>query len=89
MAFQAFATFVLPPLTIVGSNAVYSEKELSSASGAAVIRPNVDTLYSRIAVDLSQYDVEITVPPIEDGRFWIFPFYDMSVMTNPAQSTLC
>ncbi len=49
----------------------------ATANGAAVIRPNVDTLYSRVAVDLSQTDVVITVPPIDDGRFYIFPFYDL------------
>ncbi|KAI9871211.1 MAG: hypothetical protein M1830_003194, partial [Pleopsidium flavum] len=49
----------------------------ATANGAAVIRPNVDTLYSRVAVDLSQTDVVITVPPIDDGPFYIFPFYDI------------
>ena len=61
----------------VGSNVPYNEAELATASDAAVIRPNVDALYSRVGVDLSQSDLVITVPPISDGRFHLFPFYDM------------
>ncbi len=41
-----------------------------------MIKPNVDTLYSRVVLDLSEYDVILTVPNITDGRYWVYPVYD-------------
>ena len=61
----------------MGTNAIYNEPGLANLQEAAVVRPNVDTIYSRVAVDLSHTDLELTVPPVEDGRFYIFPFYDL------------
>lgn len=40
------------------------------------MKPNVDTLYTISFIDLSQSDLEITIPTITDGRYWSFPFYD-------------
>lgn len=73
----AFAQFTEPTLSKFGSNAPDNEANLATATGAAVIRPNVDTLYTRVGVDLSQTDVAITIPLIDDGRFYVFPFYDV------------
>ena len=56
---------------------MYDEPALANIQEAAVVRPNFDTLYSRVAVDLSHTDLELTVPSVEDGRFFIFPFYDL------------
>ncbi|MCJ1387052.1 hypothetical protein MMC17_010181 [Xylographa soralifera] len=72
-----YLQFVEPLFSTVGTNAIYNEPGLANLQEAAVVRPNVDTLYSRVAVDLSHTDLELTVPSIEDGRFYIFPFYDL------------
>ena len=61
-----------------GANKINHQTGLASLSSAAVVKPNVDTLYSRIVIDLSQSDLVITVPNITD-RYWIFPFYDAYV----------
>ena len=61
-----------------GSNQINNQAQLASLSSAAVVKPNVDTLYSRVIIDLSQGDLELTVPNITD-RFWIYPFYDTYV----------
>ncbi|KAL8827426.1 MAG: hypothetical protein Q9191_003193 [Dirinaria sp. TL-2023a] len=58
-----------------GTNKINNQDQLASLSSAAVVKPNVDTLYSRVIVDLSQNDLELNIPVIND-RFWIFPFYD-------------
>ncbi|KAL7905632.1 hypothetical protein GGI35DRAFT_460096 [Trichoderma velutinum] len=63
-------------ITSVGTNAILSEKHTATANEAAIVRPNVDTLYSKIAVDLSSHQVVITIPKIDD-RFYVFPFYDL------------
>lgn len=68
-------------ITSVGTNAIYNEKYTATASEAAIVRPNVDTLYSKIAVDLSANDIAITIPKIDD-RFYVFPFYDVSEHTD-------
>lgn len=74
---MAYADFVGPVLSTIGPNSPDSEAETATADGAAVIRPNVDTLYTRVAVDLSSSNLAITLPQITDGRFFVFPFYDM------------
>lgn len=58
-----------------GPNKINSQAQLSSLGAAAVFKPNVDTIYDRAVIDLSQGDLEVTVPNITD-RFSIFPFYD-------------
>jgi len=55
-----------------GSNVIDTQSELASVASAAVVKPNVDTLYSRVIIDLSQNDLVLTVPNISD-RFYIFP----------------
>jgi len=57
---------------IAGSNVIDTQSELASVASAAVVKPNVDTLYSRVIIDLSQNDLVLTVPNISD-RFYIFP----------------
>ena len=61
-----------------GPNKINHQTGLASLSSAAVVKPNVDTLYSRVVVDLSQSDLVLTVPNITD-RYWIYPFYDAYV----------
>ena len=58
-----------------GTNTINAQQQLASLSSAAVVKPNVDTIYNRVIVDLSETDLELRIPPIDD-RFWIYPFYD-------------
>ncbi|KAH8696320.1 hypothetical protein BGW36DRAFT_360166 [Talaromyces proteolyticus] len=60
-----------------GSNTLYHHRITASPSSAAIVRPNVDTLYSMAAIDLSHSDVVLTIPPVNDNRFYVFPFYDL------------
>ena len=74
-----------------GSNQINNQAQLASLTSAAVVKPNVDTLYSRVIIDLSQGDLELTVPNITD-RFWIYPFYDTYVAHHlhpPTQAQVC
>ena len=41
-----------------------------------MVGPNVDTLYTVLIYDLSVADLAVTVPPVEPGRFYVFPSYD-------------
>lgn len=58
-----------------GTNKINAQQQLASLSSAAVVKPNVDTIYNRVIVDLSVNDLELRIPAIDD-RFWIYPFYD-------------
>lgn len=58
-----------------GTNKINAQQQLASLSSAAVVKPNVDTIYNRVIVDLSEHDLELRIPAIGD-RFWIYPFYD-------------
>ena len=58
-----------------GTNKINAQQQLASLSSAAVVKPNVDTIYNRVVVDLSENDLELRIPAIDD-RFWIYPFYD-------------
>jgi hypothetical protein len=69
-------------ISTLGVNAIFHENNTASAGEAAIVRPNVDTLYSKIAIDLSHADVAITVPPVPNGRYYVFPFYDLSVNSS-------
>ncbi|KAF3764702.1 hypothetical protein M406DRAFT_259012, partial [Cryphonectria parasitica EP155] len=40
-----------------------------------LVKPNVDTLYSRVFLDLSSSDLAVTIPDMTD-RYWTWPFYD-------------
>ena len=35
------------------------------------------SLYSEALVDLSTYDLVVTIPAVPRGRFYVFPFYDL------------
>lgn len=58
-----------------GTNKINAQLQLASLSSAAVVKPNVDTIYNRVIIDLSENDLELSIPAIDD-RFWIYPFYD-------------
>ena len=65
----------------MGTNVFVNQKYTARPEDTEVVRPNVDTLYSRLAIDLSQNDVVLTVPKVEGDRYYVFPFYDLYV--NP------
>ncbi|KAA8646578.1 uncharacterized protein ATNIH1004_008011 [Aspergillus tanneri] len=58
-----------------GTNSFKHNRQLSTAADQAVVRPNVDTLYSQAILDLSANDLVIEIPLITH-RYWVFPFYD-------------
>lgn len=72
-----YAAAVGPVLALTGSNAIRHSRELAAAADVALVRPNVDTLYSRVAVDLSHSDLSITVPEADAGRYYGIAFYDL------------
>ena len=71
-----FANFAGSVLRNVSVNEIFHQRTLASPGNAGVIKPNVDTLYSRVVLDLSTHDVVLTVPEINDGRYWNYPVYD-------------
>lgn len=52
------------------TNTLFHQRDLVTADDTWVVRPNVDTLYSRAFLDLSSSDLEITIPEISD-RYWV------------------
>lgn len=52
------------------TNTLFHQRDLVTADDTWVVRPNVDTLYSRSFLDLSSFDLEITIPEISD-RYWV------------------
>ncbi|KAJ7714032.1 hypothetical protein B0H14DRAFT_3523113 [Mycena olivaceomarginata] len=59
------------------TNTLHHETTLANASYHAVVLPNVDTLYSEGILDLSGGDLIATMPLLEEGRFYVWPFYDL------------
>ena len=59
------------------TNTLYHETGLVDPAGRTIVRTNLDTLYSEAAIDLSHADLELTVPYVPDGRFYVFSFYDL------------
>ncbi|KAH8822882.1 hypothetical protein DL96DRAFT_1559682 [Flagelloscypha sp. PMI_526] len=63
-------------VALLGTNVLYRKGTLSTPGEQAVVAPNVDTLYGAAAFDLSKSDVVLTVPEVEEGRYYSFAFYD-------------
>ncbi|CAN9356168.1 unnamed protein product [Alternaria alternata] len=66
-----------PTLQAVGVNAIQHEESLSTQDLEVLVRPNVDTLYSKAAVDLSHADVVLSLPDVPANRYYVVPFYDL------------
>jgi hypothetical protein len=60
------------------TNKLSHGRRLSTSKDRQVIRPNSDTLYTTIFMDLSSHDIQIEIPKIEE-RYWCYSFYDMFV----------
>ncbi|KAL2823579.1 hypothetical protein BDW59DRAFT_173405 [Aspergillus cavernicola] len=52
------------------------DRELTTVHDRSVVRPNVDTLYSTILINLSADDLMVDLPVVDD-RYWVSPFYDI------------
>ena len=72
-------------LGTVSVNQIFHQRNLASVGDPGVIKPNVDTLYSRVVLDLSRQNVVLTVPNITDGRYWNYPVLD--ALADPMPST--
>lgn len=59
-------------------NTLANQRYLASPSQTGVIKPNVDVLYSRVALDLSQNDLVLTVPNVSSSRYYVVPVYSPS-----------
>ncbi|KAH8823839.1 hypothetical protein DL96DRAFT_1683033 [Flagelloscypha sp. PMI_526] len=61
----------------LGTNSLSRTSALADPNQQAVVLPNVDTLYGSAIIDLSEHDVVLTVPEVDDtDRFFVFAFYD-------------
>lgn len=68
-------------------NALVNQRYLASPGETGVIKralrwrgradgsANVDVLYSRVALDLSQNDLILTIPSVPSSRYAVFPVY--------------
>ncbi|KAF8188128.1 hypothetical protein K438DRAFT_1722563 [Mycena galopus ATCC 62051] len=59
------------------TNLLLHATALANASHHTLALPNVDTLYSQGLLDLSGGDLIATMPSLEPGRFYVWPFYDL------------
>ncbi|KAJ7481999.1 hypothetical protein FB451DRAFT_1130410 [Mycena latifolia] len=59
------------------TNSLLHQTTLANASYKTIVLPNGDTLYSEALIDLSGGDVVATMPTLEAGRFYVWPFYDV------------
>lgn len=71
-----FANFAGAVLRNVSVNDIFHQRNLASPDNGGVFTPNVDTLYSRVVLDLSKHDVVLTIPTIDSDRYWNYPVYD-------------
>ncbi|RDW63424.1 hypothetical protein BP6252_10969 [Coleophoma cylindrospora] len=72
----SFAQLAVPFVNTGTINILVPQPTLATPDETQVNAPNVDTLYSSAVYDLSQNDVRITVPPVDEDRYWVFAFYD-------------
>ncbi|KAF2878282.1 hypothetical protein BDV95DRAFT_600949 [Massariosphaeria phaeospora] len=60
----------------IPTNRLIHQSEPRTSDNREIVRPNVDTLYSTVFIDLSTHDLEITVPNLS-SRYLVWPFYDL------------
>ena len=72
----AWQSAYVPVIDAVGANKWQHSRELSVPADRSVVKPNVDTLYSRLIYDLSQSNIEVTIPDVPAENFKLFSFYD-------------
>ena len=57
-------------------NTPFHNRQLSTPNDTKVVAPNADTVYTAIAYDLSEEDLNIGVPDIPDDQYHLFSYYD-------------
>ncbi|KAK2608755.1 hypothetical protein QQS21_002744 [Conoideocrella luteorostrata] len=72
----AYGVFLEPYNNSAQTNKLYHQRQLASPGAIAVVRPNVDTVYSTWFVDVSSSDVNFTCPEFDD-RYWAQSFLDL------------
>lgn len=65
------------PEFIAPLNTLFNTTILRSPSDTAVVRPNNDTYYSQAILDLRQEPMVLSVPAIEDERYYSFQLIDL------------
>ncbi|RGP78245.1 ig group 2 domain-containing [Fusarium longipes] len=55
-------------------NVNIASPEPNEPGAVGVVRPNADTMYSILFIDLSSQDLRVTIPKMPEGRYWVFPF---------------
>ena len=63
-------------LSALGTNKLFSAGKPADASTTNVVKPNVDTEYAQAVIDLSAHDLVLTLPPMQQDRYYLFAFYD-------------
>jgi hypothetical protein len=58
-------------------NTVFPVSSTATPQETMVVRPNTDTLYSQVFYDVSNSDLEITVPAVNPTRYFSVAFYDL------------
>ena len=66
-----------PTLRQLAANIFEKQVKIASIDQQVVAISNVDTVYARAVVDLSEHDVVLTIPEIDAERAHIFPFHDL------------
>lgn len=72
----AYGVFLRPYNNTAQTNKLYHQRDLASPGVFAVVRPNVDTVYSVLFLDLSSSDLSFALPKF-DGRYWAQSFLDL------------
>ncbi|XEV07224.1 hypothetical protein FSHL1_012511 [Fusarium sambucinum] len=55
-------------------NFILPSPKPNEPGAVGVVRPNADTMYSIMFIDLSTNDLRVTIPEVPEGRYWVFPF---------------
>jgi hypothetical protein len=71
----AFERLTPSVLALEGINYLFHARVLDTASDSAVVKPNVDTIYSTMIFDFSQDNVVITVSDIPSDQLHLFSYY--------------
>ncbi|KAM0483948.1 hypothetical protein ACHAP7_003443 [Fusarium lateritium] len=54
-------------------NVIIASPEPNEPGAVGVVRPNADTIYSIMFIDLSSQNLRVTIPEIPGDRYWVFP----------------
>ncbi|KAH9238490.1 hypothetical protein K456DRAFT_1935597 [Colletotrichum gloeosporioides 23] len=52
---------------------LYAYGNPNEPGGLGVVRPNADTMYSILFIDLSSDDILVNIPEMPQDRYWVFP----------------